>query len=501
MENIRLKVLAGFKAGESASHLSKIYALSLDQVLEWKRLTIYGHTDWVDGARRKYSIEEKRLILGKYFSQSLGYKRFAAINNLSCRLLKNWIRKVKKSGSIDLAYPSIQVQLSSCKSNFEIIAWAVYEVKQNQRSTREVADQLGYNIRSVQRWCRQYLLNKDFCHTVNSAYQQGTTMAITHKTKSERQNQALMRWIKNNFDLKTKDTAKVISQISELHGYGLSIQEACSLFGIHRSTYYRKLKQRKSPESQYLVDAIKLFQTQHHYSYGAKRMAKEMSRRFNQPINHKRVARLMKLNGLNATIRRNKKLFSRSSYSKNLDSRPVNNLIKRNFVSDSPRKKLVSDMTFFHTAEGWLVLSTIKDLCTKEIIAWDFDTGATVDLAIKTLDKVAYCKDAILHSDQGGTYTSPMYRDKAESYNLVLSYSRRGNCYDNACMENFYGHLKSETIYQLPITQRYCLRREELKNIIDNYIIWYNNERIQAKLNYLSPVEFCLKNYHQTVAI
>ena len=100
-----------------------------------------------------------------------------------------------------------------------------------------------------------------------------------------------------------------------------------------------------------------------------------------------------------------------------------------------------------------------------------------------------------------GTYTSPMYRDKAESYNLVLSYSRRGNCYDNACMENFYGHLKSETIYQLPITQRYCLRREELKNIIDNYIIWYNNERIQAKLNYLSPVEFCLKNYHQTVAI
>ena len=66
-QNIRLKVLAGFKAGESANHLSKIYALSLDQVLEWKRLTTYGHTDWVDGTRRKYGIKEKRLILGKYF--------------------------------------------------------------------------------------------------------------------------------------------------------------------------------------------------------------------------------------------------------------------------------------------------------------------------------------------------------------------------------------------------------------------------------------------------
>ena len=67
VKNIRLKVLAGFKSGESASHLSKIYALSLDQVLEWKRLTTCGHTDWVYGTRRKYSIEEKRLMLGKYF--------------------------------------------------------------------------------------------------------------------------------------------------------------------------------------------------------------------------------------------------------------------------------------------------------------------------------------------------------------------------------------------------------------------------------------------------
>ena len=84
VKTIRLKVLAGFKAGESASHLSKIYALSLDQVLEWKRLATYGHTDWVDGTRRKHSIEEKRLILGKYFSQSLGNKGLAALNNLTC---------------------------------------------------------------------------------------------------------------------------------------------------------------------------------------------------------------------------------------------------------------------------------------------------------------------------------------------------------------------------------------------------------------------------------
>ena len=84
MENIRLKVLAGFRVGESASHLSKIYSLSLDQVLEWKRLTTCGHTDWVDGTRRKYSIEEKRLILRKYFSPVL--------SKINCALKKSSIR-------------------------------------------------------------------------------------------------------------------------------------------------------------------------------------------------------------------------------------------------------------------------------------------------------------------------------------------------------------------------------------------------------------------------
>ena len=90
----------------------------------------------------------------------------------------------------------------------------------------------------MQRWCRQYLLNRDFCHTVSSIYQQGTTMGSLHRTKSERQKQALMRWIKSNFDLKTRDSAKIISQILQLHTYGLSTLEACLLFGIHRSTYY-----------------------------------------------------------------------------------------------------------------------------------------------------------------------------------------------------------------------------------------------------------------------
>lgn len=118
---------------------------------EWKHLTTYGHMDWTEGTKRKYSIEEKRLILQRHFHQSLGCKRFAALNNVRCGLLRHWGRKVKKFGSIDSAYPAIRNSLPNSRSNFEFITWAVYEVRQNHRCTREVAEQLGYNIRSVQR--------------------------------------------------------------------------------------------------------------------------------------------------------------------------------------------------------------------------------------------------------------------------------------------------------------------------------------------------------------
>lgn len=104
------------------------------------------------------------------------------------------------------------------------------------------------------------------------------------------------------------------------------------------------------------------------------------------------------------------------------------------------------------------------------------------------------------NSDQGSTYTSPAYRNEAEKLGITLSYSRKGNCYDNASMENFYGHLKSETIYQMPFHQRYGSTRKELMEIVNDYIQWYNEERIQEGLGYLSPTNFFKKMNLETVA-
>ena len=171
----------------------------------------------------------------------------------------------------------------------------------------------------------------------------------------------------------------------------------------------------------------------------------------------------MRIYGLNATTRRGKKIkiFREENHPVCVD------LVQRRFTAKEPRTKLVTDMTFFHVREGWLVLKVIKDLFNNKILAWDFDTGATLELALATLRKMPKNKNMILHSDQGTVYTSSRYRQEAEAMGICLSYSRRGIYYDNATMENFFGHLKSETIYQMRPEIRYSLKRSQLRRLIN----------------------------------
>ena len=146
--------------------------------------------------------------------------------------------------------------------------------------------------------------------------------------------------------------------------------------------------------------------------------------RLETPINHKRVAWLMRENDLNSRVRLQRFKHCRLE-PKIPDSRPCIDKLNREFFPKEPRKKLVTDMTFFHVEEGWLVLSTIKDLCTKEIIAWGFDTGTIRDLAETTLSKLAGLGPALLHSDQGTVYTALRYRDPEFPIYLYIAGFRR----------------------------------------------------------------------------
>jgi len=163
------------------------------------------------------------------------------------------------------------------------------------------------------------------------------------------------------------------------------------------------------------------------------------------------------------------------------------NLLNRNFVADRPNAKWVTDISYIHTGQGVLYLSMIRDLYDNSIIDYKTGTEQTVNLVLNTI-KSAMKKETVaaelqLHSDQGFQYTSHAYFNLTKEYGITPSMSRRGNCYDNAMAENFFSILKTECIYRRKLNTF-----AEARLLIDEYIDFYNNERIQTKTS-LTPLE------------
>ena len=156
------------------------------------------------------------------------------------------------------------------------------------------------------------------------------------------------------------------------------------------------------------------------------------------------------------------------------------NLLNRNFHADKPNQKWVTDISYIHTKQGVLYLSMIRDLFDNSIVAYKTGTMQTVNLVLDTI-RLAVKKEKIaaelhLHSDQGFQYTSQGYFKLTQSYGITPSMSRRGNPYDNAMAENFFSILKTECIYRQKIATF-----QEAQILIDDFIEFYNNERIQLK--------------------
>ena len=183
------------------------------------------------------------------------------------------------------------------------------------------------------------------------------------------------------------------------------------------------------------------------------------------------------------------------------------NLLNREFSADAPNRKWVTDISYIHTKQGILYLSVIRDLYDRSIAAYKTGAKQTVNLVLDTI-RLAVRKEKLrkkkvtaelqLHSDQGFQYTSHGYFKRTQSYGITPSMSRRGDCYDNALAENFFGILRTECIYRhKPETFK------EANEMIDRYIHFYNHERIQLKtgvaplrLNFILP---CIGSFSCTV--
>ena len=194
----------------------------------------------------------------------------------------------------------------------------------------------------------------------------------------------------------------------------------------------------------------------------------------------------MRENGIYAKTKRKFKATTDSRH-----NYPVaENLVKQNFSVDGPNKLWVADITYIPTDEGWLYLAAILDLFNRKIVGWAMDKTMTRQLVLKALRQAVGRErppaGLVHHSDRGSQYASYKYQQALKDHQIVCSMSRKGNCYDNACMESFFSTLKRELIYG----RRFRTRAEARQAIFEYIEVFYNRIRLHSALGYLSPVEY-----------
>ena len=274
----------------------------------------------------------------------------------------------------------------------------------------------------------------------------------------------------------------------------LSIAKLCEIAGVSRSGYYAWIdaaplrKEREDADQKdfdVILDAYKF----RGYAKGAKGIYMRLLHK-GKIMNIKKIRRLMKKYGLKCPYRGPNPYRQMAKAIKTNNVFP--NVVKRKFVEGGVRKVLLTDITYIFYDGGVCYLSTILDAFTREILAYELSGNMMVEFVLKTVDKLisehgsTLDDTTIVHSDQGCHYTSKAFIQKLKDNDFIQSMSRRGNCWDNAPQESFFGHMKDEIKYEIAMMKTF----DEVKAKIDDWIDYYNNDRYQWELSKLSPAEF-----------
>jgi putative transposase len=270
----------------------------------------------------------------------------------------------------------------------------------------------------------------------------------------------------------------------------------CETSGVSRSGYYhyfssKSQEERNRRENEDLILKETILKAFHfkRRKKGARQIKMTLEGQFQITYNLKRIRRIMKKYKIICSIRK------ANPYQKILKATQEHtvlpNLLNRDFKQAIPGKVLLTDITYLYFGNGQKAyLSTIKDSSTNEILAYNVSSRMTLDLATDTLvnllknKRVKFAKGAFIHSDQGVHYTSPTFQKQIKKLGLGQSMSRKGNCWDNAPIESFFGHFKDESFI------KQCNTLQELKREIRSYMTYYNNFRYQWNLKKMTPVQY-----------
>lgn len=294
----------------------------------------------------------------------------------------------------------------------------------------------------------------------------------------------------------TSQVYEIIKELVKKYDEKAQVKYLCSLAEVSRSGYYnyfseKSIQNRNKKEIQdekdrdVILDAF----TRHGYKKGAKGIKMTLENEDKIVFNLKHIRRIMRKYDIICPIRKAEPY--KQMLKKDLEHRTIENKLNREFKQEKPGKVLLTDITYL--SYGYYkraYLSTIKDASTNEIMAYRLSTNLYLDFVLDTMwdiikqKNVPIPEDAFVHSDQGSHYTSPTFQSLLKELKLGQSMSRKGNCWDNAPQESFFGHMKDEVDFKV------CSNFEELQVEIARYIEYYNNYRYQWNLKKMSPVQY-----------
>ncbi|QRP48627.1 IS3 family transposase [Amycolatopsis sp. FDAARGOS 1241] len=274
--------------------------------------------------------------------------------------------------------------------------------------------------------------------------------------------------------------------ISE-HRAIFGVTRLCGVLGVRRPGFYEWLaaaaaRAERAAADEGLAAEIAEVHVRHRGAYGRPRIVAVLHRR-GRRVNHKRVGRVMREHGVVGLTRRRRRSLTRPD----VVAASVPDLIGRDFTSPSPGRRLVGDITYLPTREGWLYLATVIDLHTREMVGHAMADHMRADLVRDALDLAVrrglISGDAVFHADRGTQYTSGRFRSALAEHGMRPSVGRTGSCFDNAVAESFFATLKTE------IGTAVWATRDDARRDVFAYLGYYNHDRLHSTLNYRTPHE------------
>jgi len=262
----------------------------------------------------------------------------------------------------------------------------------------------------------------------------------------------------------------------------------CRLLGVTRSGFYGYQQRGGNgvdPYHEELLEAVRAIAKATEDSYGSRRMKSALNA-LSYPVSRNKARSLMREAGVQAKQRKKYKVTTDSNHNK-----PVfENVLARQFSVDEPDRVYAGDITYLWTQEGWLYLAVVIDLYSRKVVGWSMGSRMKAQLVCDALKMAVWRRrppaGLIVHSDRGTQYASKAYRQLLKAHGFIGSMSRKGDCWDNAVVESFFGSLKQERVNW----RHYQARLEAQQDVLDYITMFYNSYRLHSYLGYRSPNQY-----------